>query len=316
MCVPVFLPFFFAAVTLAAAQPTPNVSQREIALDQLLSERGTTEALAQVIAEARKSGVSEQAILEARFLYHIDRGEDEAIAKLLPDFIKLRDAFEVEQSAIFGVKEDWLAVTEYVRAIAALMKDDKAAFKTHITEAFWLSPRQASAFAPHIERLRLEESMREVRIDFKTRLTALDGGQPVALHALMDGQKAMILHFWSPASRESVASLPDYAATAATLAGHGIAMVSILPDDSPQLLTDARAALQPLGPKPPGAWLLDRKKNPLARELRVLNLPLFVLLAADGSVLFNGEPFDNNLWQALSKIDPWISRPEAPPGER
>ena len=68
------------------------------------------------------------------------------------------------------MKEDWLAVIEYVQAIAALKKGDKAAFKTHITEAFWLSPRQASAFAPHIDRMRLEEAMRAVKIDFETKL--------------------------------------------------------------------------------------------------------------------------------------------------
>jgi len=319
MRLPAFLPLFLATVTLtltAAAQTTADVSQREIALDKLLSERGPAAALDQVIAEARKTGVSEQAILEARFLYHIDRSEDEAIAALLPNFIKLRDTFQVEQSAIFGVKEDWLAVTEYVSAIAALMKDDKAGFKTHITEAFWLSPRQASAFAPHIERLRLEESMRSVKINFETRLRTLHGGEAVALKSLMAGKKAMLLHFWSPANRECLASMPDYAATAAALTGHGIAMVSILPDDSPPILTEARAAILPLGPVPPGAWLLDHPQSPLARELRVLDLPLFVLLASDGSVLFNGEPFDKALWEALKKIEPQISRPGAPPSEQ
>jgi hypothetical protein len=94
MRLPAFLPLFLATVTLtltAAAQTAADVSQREIALDKLLSERGPAAALDQVIAEARKTGVSEQAILEARFLYHIDRSEDEAIAYGEAYIVKARE---------------------------------------------------------------------------------------------------------------------------------------------------------------------------------------------------------------------------------
>ncbi len=90
------------------AEPSP----REAALDNLLAERESPKALKAAIAEARKAGVSEQAILEARFLYHVDHREDEAIAAMLPEFLKQRDGFKLEDSAIFGVKEDWLAVIE------------------------------------------------------------------------------------------------------------------------------------------------------------------------------------------------------------
>lgn len=313
---------WFVMTAAALAQPAeppqpaeaPGAAAREVALDNLLSERGSAKELEAVIAAARKSGISDQAILEARFLYHVDRSEDDAIAALLPEFLKQREGFKITDSAIFSVKEDWLAVVEYVQAIAALRKGDKDAFKTHITEAFWLSPSQASAFAPHIDRLRLEEAMRGVRIDFETRLAALGGGDAVALKSLLEGRKAMILHFWSPASRECEASMPDYAATARALEEKGIAMVSILPEDAPQILTDARAMILPLGDKPPGAWLVDRRENPLARELRVRTLPAFAVISNDGRVLFNGEPADDGLWDALTKIDPRISRP-ASPGE-
>lgn len=284
-------------------------SGKEVALDNLLSERRSDAALAKVIAGARKCGVSEEAILEARFLYHVDRHEDEAIAAMLPDFLRQRDKFRIEDSAIFSVKEDWLAVLEYVQAIDSLKKGDKPAFKTHITEAFWLSPRQASAFAPHIERLRLEENMSSVRVDFETRLIALNGGEAVSLKSLMDGKKAMILHFWSPASGECEASMPDYVVTAKTLGDAGIAMVSLLPENSPKMLADARAMIRPLGDKPPGAWLVDGKEKPLARDLRIQMLPTFVLVSNEGRILFNGEPDDGALWDALRKLDPKIIRP-------
>lgn len=313
----VILPLF-AVLATAVAQPAAppkepenaGASPREVALEKLLSERDSDKAFEGVVAAASNSGVSGQAILEARFLYHIDRREDDAIAAMLPEFLKQRELFKIEDSAIFSVKEDWLAVIEYVQAIASLKKGDKDAFKSHITEAFWLSPRQASAFAPHIDRMRLEESMRAVKIDFETKLVSLGGGDAVALKTLMADKKAMILHFWSPASRECEASLPDFAITAKALNEKGIAMVSILPGDPPEILTTARTMIHPPGLNPPGAWLIDQKENPLARGLRVRTLPVFVLVSSEGSILFNGDPADDGLWDALKKIDPLIIRPE------
>ncbi|MEY4569227.1 MAG: hypothetical protein RLZZ398_666 [Verrucomicrobiota bacterium] len=296
----------FAVIAVAAAG-TPQ----ENALDNLLSERDSDQAFATVIETARKAGVSEQAVLEARFLYHIDRREDDAIAALLPAFLKQREAFKIQDSAIFGVKEDWLAVVEYVQAIASLKEGNKDAFKSHITEAFWLSPRQASAFAPHIERMRLEEAMQAVKIDFETRLIPLGGGEAVVLKNLMADKKAMILHFWSPASKECEASLPDFVTSATALGEKGVAMISLLPEDSPELLTNAREMIRPLGGNPPGAWVIDHKERPLARELRVQTLPVFVLISNEGRVLFNGDPADDGLWEALKKVDPQLIRPEA-----
>lgn len=303
--------------TVAFSQPTPEpaaASPREVALDNLLSERDSATKLDALIESARKSGVSEQAVLEARFLFHIDRREDDRIAAMLPEFLKQREQFKIADSAIFGVKEDWLAVVEYVQAIAALKKDDKVAFKSHITEAFWLSPRQASAFAPHIDRMRLEEAMRAVKIDFEMRLLTLADGEAVPLGGIMPDRKALVLHFWSPASRECEASMPDYLATARALGEKGIAMVSILPEDSPEILTSARKLVLPPGAMPPGAWLLDRKENPLARELRVQTLPAFILVSNEGTILFNGDPADEGFWETLAKLDPQLVRPASPGG--
>jgi hypothetical protein len=309
----------FALISAAVAETTTapehdaaSGSPREAALDNLLSERDSEKALNEAIAAARKVGISDQAILEARFLYHVDRREDADIAAMLPEFIKQRGDFKLKDSAIFSVNEDWLAVNEYVEAITSLKKGDKGAFKTHITEAFWLSPRQASAFAPHIERMRLEESMRSVKIDFDTQWVALNGGEEVTLKSLMKDRKAMVMQFWSPASRECEGSLPDYAITAKALAAKGIAMVSILTEGSAAILTDARKMILPLGEKPPGTWLIDQKDKPLFLDLRVRTLPTFVLVSNSGQILFNGDPTDDGLWEALKKIDPEIIRPDSP----
>lgn len=313
------LPLIAAFATLAMAQPLPpdaalaaaGIAAREDALDNLLSERESTPAFDAAIAAARKAGVTEQAILEARFLYHVDRREDQLIASMLPEFLRQKDVFKLEDSAIFGMKEDWLAVVEYVQAIASLEKGDKDGFKQHITEAFWLGPRQAAAFAPHIERLRLKEAMSKVKIDFASALAPLDGGEAVTLERLVAGKNALLMHFWSPLSRECEASMPDFARTAAALSSNGIAVVSLIPPGTPEVMEQARAMTRSYAAKPCGAWLVDAAENPLSRDLRIQNIPNMVIVSSAGKVLFNGDPTDELFWETLKQIDAGITRPEA-----
>lgn len=297
-----------AAINTVMAQPITPTS-RESALEALLAQRESIDSLNTAITTARKSGVSEQAILEAQFLYHVDRRDDRAIAAMLPQFLKQRDIFQLADSAIFSVNEDWLAVIEYVQAIASLQQGNRPAFKKHITEAFWLSPKQAAAYAPHIERIHLEERMRTVTLDWKTLLTPLTTSDPLPLDSLISEKKALLLHFWSPWSPECEASIPDFTTTAALLISHHIAIASILPDDSPKLLTDARSLIRPLTEKPCGSWLIDSKKNPLSRQLHIQNLPTMVLISTTGKVLFHGDPTQDEFWQSLQKINPTIQRP-------
>ena len=305
------------ATLLCAAEKSPGhntppiakPSSRDVALQHLLTERESPAAFQAAITQARKQGVNEQVILEARFLFLVDRHDDAAIAALLPEFIKRRASFNLDDSKTFACKDDWLAVNEYVEAIAALNQGDKPAFKQHITEAFWLSPRQGAAFAPHIERLHLDEAMRSIKIDFAAQFITIDSEEPKTLKKLLGDKQALLLHFWSPWSEESEASMPDFSATAKVLESNNIAVASFLPQASAKLLAAARSSLKTLGKKPLGAWLVDEKSHPLARQLRVLSLPTMVLVATDGHILFNGPPADDGLWQALLKLNPAILRP-------
>jgi len=299
-----------AAPAGPAAVPTP----REAALEQLLSERGSVPQLDAAIAEAKKQGISEQAILEARFLFYVDRTEEEALIRLLPEFQKRSENFNVEESEIFATKEDWLAVIEYIKSIAALRAGDKDGFKKHITEAFWLSPKQAAAFAPHVEKFRMEEMMATTRIDFGTSLKSLNGGEPVPLSRILEGKKALLIHFWSPWSGECEAMLPDIATLARELPAKDIALASVISDNSDKVLTDARTMLGAIEPKATGHWLVDLEHGPLSRALRVQSLPIMVLVSTEGKVLFNGHPSSDDLWNALKKINPSIIKPDLKTG--
>lgn len=305
--------FLLGASSLFAQQEQPTespLSPKEDAIEQLLSERESPEALQKAIAAARSLKVSEQAILEARFLFHVDRAEDKEIAALLPEFLALKDKFKLDDSEIFAGVDDWLAVTEYVQALAAIEKGDKDGFKRHITEAFWLSPRQGAAFAPHIDRIRLMDAMKAVRIDFERDYNDTLTGKPVALGAILGDKKGLLLHFWSPWSQECEATIADFLITAEYLSANNVAVASILPETSAKVIADAKTMLGAAGRKISGSWIVDSEKNSISTLLKAQSVPLVVLVSPDGSILFNGHPTDDEFWRSLEKINPNIVRPE------
>jgi hypothetical protein len=310
--------FWMGASPLPAQEGAPRDAPsgpREELVEMMLSERESAEALGKAIAAARAAGISEQAILEARFLFHVDRSEDKEIAALLPEFLARKDKFKLSDSEIFGNADDWLAVTEYVQALAALEKGDKEGFKRHIIEAFWLSPRQGAAFAPHIDRIRLMDAMKAVRVDFEKPYKEMIAGGDTKLGEILGARKALLLHFWSPWSRECEATLEDFLITAEHLAGHGVAVVSVLPETSEKVIADANAMLRETGKKIPGTWIVDTGKNPVSARLRVQSVPVVVLVSPEGVVLYNGHPADGEFWKALAERDPSIERPEVEEGE-
>jgi thiol-disulfide isomerase/thioredoxin len=309
-----------AALASSQAQGTPPAevaeevaaAARESALEKLLGERESLQAFERAIRDARDAGIGEQAILEARFLYYVDNQDDASIAAMLPELLKRRATFRLADSVIFSVEEDWLAVVEYVQSVAALAKDDKDAFKKHITEAFWLSPRQAAAFAPHIERMRLEETMRGLKLDLAIECAPLSAGKAVSLKSLAEGKKALLLHFWSPWSHECEAAMPDFVTTASLLVSKGFAVVSLVPARAKAMLDDAANTVASLPGADASAWLVDPDGGMLARKLRVQNLPTMVIVSPEGKVLFNGSPDDRRLWETLHGIDPSAARPDSP----
>ncbi|MEM1085532.1 MAG: TlpA disulfide reductase family protein [Verrucomicrobiota bacterium] len=297
----------------ASEDPYAGLTPLDAAIERMLSERDSREALDKAIAAARKEGASLQAILEARFLFHVDRREDSELAAMMPELVAQQKKFKLSESEIFGVEEDWLAVVEYVQAIAALQENDQAGFKKHITEAFWLSPRQGAAFAPHIERLRMDEAMKKVRVDFNRSFRTLEG-KSISLSSLVEGKKAILLHFWSPWSRECEAGLGDFITTHSQLTKNGIAVVSMIGEAEPEAIADTLDILKKAAGKNPGVWVVDADKGAVSRSLRIQNVPTMALVAPDGRILFNGHPAEDRLWQRLSEISPAIVRPKTTDG--
>ena len=310
------IPFlFFGSLWAQQEQPDPYIDlpPLQAAIEKMLSERESPDKLEKSIQAARKLGAGEQAILEARFIYHVDRHEDQALAAMAPELLARREKFKLSESEIFGLKEDWLAVVEYVQAIAALKENDQPAFKKHITEAFWLSPRQGVAFAPHIERLRLDEAMKKVRIDFSRSFTTLTG-ETVTLASIAESKKALLFHFWSPWSRECESTVGDFITSAKELTSNGIAVISVIGESEPEAISDTEAIFSAISKGPPGTWISDSNKASISKQLRIQNVPMMVLVGLDGKILFNGHPAEKRLWDKLQTLSPEIKRPPADSG--
>jgi thiol-disulfide isomerase/thioredoxin len=286
-----------------------KLSPKKAALEELLTERSSDEAFQKAIKDAKANGIGEQAILEARFLYLVDQHQDEKLVDMLPEFMERDKNFKVEDSEIFSVKEDWQAVLEYIQALAALKKNDRDAFKKHVTEAFWLSPKQAEVLAPHIEKLRQEDAMRDLKVDLASKYKPLGDGNEMSLGEIGKEKKAVLIHFWSPWIEDGQHSIEDFKVVAKELLKNGLGVASILANASEDSIRDAKEMYTSMGDQPPGVWLMAPEKSPLVRNLRIQNLPTMVLVQPDGKILYNGDPSDDSFWEALKKISPEIKRP-------
>lgn len=305
---PASFSLLLSTLALAAQPPqAPDISPKEAAIERLLGERSSQEALEAAIQEAEKLNIPAQAILEARFIFHVDRNEDAKVAALLPQFLKQNSIFKIEESEIFATRDEWLAVIEYVKALDALEKGDKTAFKSHITEAFWLSPKQGNAFAPHIDRVRMADALAAMKLDFSETFLPIVDGHPTPLSTILGDKKALLLQFWSPLSPECETSLPDFSRIHDTIAPKGISIATLVLDNSPAALADTRSMI---GSKPSGTWLIDHADNPLSPRLGIQILPSFVLVSKEGRILAFGPGDNSELWSQLSKIDPSISQPQ------
>ena len=290
------------------AQDAPPGGDEE-QLIQALFESETRKELDQAIASARKSGIPEQAILEARFLFLVDQEDFAAVAALGPVLEKQKPSFRIDDSIIFSVAEEFFSIIEYCSALEALEKGDAERFKTHITEAFWLSPRQATAFAPHIDRLRRDQALAKLRIDFDRSFMRQKDGQKVALQVLARQSDHLVIHFWSPWSTESEDHLPDFLAMVKELSSHGIPVASVLIEPGKEALAEAKKFRAAITAETAEVWIVDNSRESLARKLRVLELPTITVLKVDGSVLFSGHPSEKKLWSTLQSINPELSRP-------
>ena len=289
-----------------------NKAQRD-ALVGALFEAPDAAAFEKALAAAKAGKIPNQILVEARFLYLVDYADRAALAAFAPTLKAQLEKDQMSDSVIFAVKEDFMAVHEYTLALGALEKNNSAAFKKHITEAFWLSPSQAGVFGPHINEHRLAKKMDTLKLDLTQELEVQSKeSKKTSLKKLLGDSPAIALHFWTPWSQESVNSFPDFLATSEVLHKNNLPSASILISGNAESRDDADSFLANYKSPLSGSWLIEAKENRLSSTLRIANFPTIVLIAKDGTVLFHGDPGANKFWTQLKKLSPNIIRPHSP----
>lgn len=267
-------------------------------------------SLQKALEAAKRGGLPDQMLLEARFLFLINQNNIAALAALAPKLEKHLPNFSPDRTLIFAVKEDLESVLYYTKALDALLKKDTVLFKKYITEAFWLGPDHAAQFAPHIKKLRMENAMAKLILDQKRPFeNQKEKGATKTLAALRGESPALLLHFWSPWVQQSILTMPEFATAAKPLLEHGIPVTSILLGGTADSRKEADEFLATEGKNLPGSWLVDRPKSSLASALRVSSFPTVVLMSQKGDILFNGDPADPVLWEKLAAINSKIKPP-------
>jgi thiol-disulfide isomerase/thioredoxin len=278
--------------------------QRE-KLQQLFNTENSVEAMGKALEEAAKAGLGEQVMLEAQLVWGLRRGDVGMLSTLLPELESLSRRFDPKLSAGIPTVEELLGLVSYVKALMAREQGDEAAFKKHITEAFWQNPTSAQMFAQAVESMRREKKMDSMKLDLEVVLTSSQG-EATTLKDQLGGGKALLLDFWASWCGPCMALMPELRKKGELLGKQGVVVVAMNTDsENAEAVADkVRREKDMTIP-----WMVEPEDRPYSMVLEIKSIPAMVLVTPDGKVQFFGHPQSPDLWKALKKIDPGIEAP-------
>ena len=263
---------------------TPNSEQLAL-LDKIYAPADTSE-LNSLVQEAIKSGISEQNILEAKFIHFVDNNDDKGLAELSTSLESYSDKFSPQTSEIFTQKSDWLSIVHYTKAVAALQNNEKESFKKHITEAFWLSPEQGPVFAQYITQMRQKEIIKSFVLNKNITLNFQNEDASAPLQEVIKEGHEVLLHFWSP---ETPNAEEDLTALKQQTSDKKRTTLSILIGANADTIHLANKTIKIVAEDKDHLFMLESKSTPLSAQLNIPNLPFQVLISPEGKIISFGE---------------------------
>lgn len=292
---------------LTLALPAQDTPDPRALMQQMFNPQATQEELLETLKEAGRAGISRQKVIEAKLIWGLRRQDADWLVKMLPELEILAKNFDPQDSAGLKSADDVRGFMEYAKALQALEKKDDAAFKNHILEAAWSAPGQAQLFFQLVEKTRRETKMAGLKMDLGLVLTT-SSGEATTLQDQLAGKKALLIDFWASWCGPCMQLMPALKKKAAELAPHDIVVMGMNKDDE-NAETVAEKIRDEQGIEFP--WLVEPRERPFTKLLEIESIPRMVLVAPDGSILFNGHPQDPALYDALQKLDPAVKKPEA-----
>jgi thiol-disulfide isomerase/thioredoxin len=281
-----------APVRLAAAPPTP----KELA-DKLFSNELEEAAFQQAVVAARKGGVPEPIVYEARLIRLVELNDTERLVKLLPEGEKyLGKEVNPAQNRVLRKANEAEGILFGLRALDAAHKDDAAGFEQAIKEAFWKAPGLARVLGGWVQDFQQQQRMANLVLPLDLPLKTSEG-KTTTLKQLLGTHKALLLDFWASWCTPCMNAMPELKSRGQKLAPQGVVVVGINTENDA-----ASAARVKADQKIDLPWLLEPADEPYSGLLDIDSIPRAILVSAAGKVLYNGHPAAAKLGQALAKL--------------
>ena len=184
------------ALSLTLAGTSAQEASDQAMLEKLFGDHESLASLQSALKEAGEKELPKQTLDEALFLYHIRSETAEELAKYIGRFEQGLANYRSEDAVITNTADEWRALVTFCKAMQAAKQSDLAGFKKQITEAFWLSPANAEIFAAPILKVRNQEAMAKLVVDFEIGLLDTDGNKTSLAPHIKD-RKAILIDFWA-----------------------------------------------------------------------------------------------------------------------
>ncbi len=244
--------------------------------------------------------VPDQTIAEARLAYGIrTRTLDEHLKETVRQLDNLCEKllWRKEDSRLFNSSEEAEGVLSFAHALIAAQAKDEPKYEEYMKQAFWLNPEAGPVLAGELRTHREMGSLLNLTIPMHKHLKT-SAGQDLTLDDLATGKKALLFIFWTTDNPVSLALIDQLKANAAKLSRADVETVWINVQDARGSAESVRKARD----IKPTVWLVDSEERPLARLLRVDNLPRAVLVDPYGRVHYHGYPISAELDTALTDL--------------
>ncbi len=282
---------------LIATAYAQEVDDRQALLASLFKPDATDEEYTAIFQQAKEAGVPGQLLLEAQIARALFTRDNQALASLKQPLVDAGANLNIEMSRLFHDRQAYDSMVQGITGLEAGQKGDEAAFEKHMKEALWLAPEPMQMlYLQWLNSTRTEARMKKIVVPLDQQIPTAEGGQ-TTLKQLMGGNKALLLDFWASWCSPCLVAMDGINEKSTKLAEQGVVMVGINTEGDAEIASGIKNQKQVKLP-----WLLEKIGGSYTTLFETDAIPQFVLVSAEGKVLFNGHPEDPALKQALKKI--------------